>query len=113
MLLDLLISHTGTQYMDLVEIFNTPLDLCTIYVAQFSGCRASFVYSSHPILECHNLFSGVKFGITSILFISLKSNANHVLPKDVREVAFLAQTDASGQSLAFAALILFLQLPWL
>ena len=32
------ISHTGTQYMDFVEVFNISLDLSTIYCANFSGC---------------------------------------------------------------------------
>ena len=32
------ISHTSTQYMDFVDIFNVSLDLSTIYVAHFSGC---------------------------------------------------------------------------
>ena len=32
------ISHTSTQYMDFVEVFNTSLDLYTIYCANFSGC---------------------------------------------------------------------------
>ena len=29
------ISHTSTQYMDFVESFNIPLDLSTIYFANF------------------------------------------------------------------------------
>ena len=41
------ISHTGNQNMDFVEIFNISLDFPTIYVAHFSGCWASFVYSCH------------------------------------------------------------------
>ena len=57
------LSHTGTQYMDVVEIFNVSLDLATIYYPHFSGYRASFVYSCHSILECYNMFSGVKFSI--------------------------------------------------
>ena len=32
------ISDTGTQYMDVVEIFNTVLDLSTVYFSHFSGC---------------------------------------------------------------------------
>ena len=31
-------SHTGTQCIDFVEIFNISLDLSTIYFANFSGC---------------------------------------------------------------------------
>ena len=31
------IFHTGTQYMDFVEIFNISLDLSTTYFAHFSG----------------------------------------------------------------------------
>ena len=31
-------SHTSTQYMDFVEIFNIVLDLSTIYFSHFSGC---------------------------------------------------------------------------
>ena len=31
-------SHTGTQYMDFVEVFNISLDLSTIYCANFSRC---------------------------------------------------------------------------
>ena len=57
------ISHNSTQYMDFVEIFNISLDLSTIYFAHFSWCRASFVYSCHSILECYNLFPGVKLSI--------------------------------------------------
>ena len=57
------ISHTSTQYMDFVEIFNISLDFSTIYFAHFSGCRVSFVYSCHSILECYNLFSGVNLSI--------------------------------------------------
>ena len=32
------ISHTGTQYMGFVEIFNILLDFSVIYFAHFSGC---------------------------------------------------------------------------
>ena len=32
------LSHTSTQYMDFVKIFNISLDLSTIYFAHFSGC---------------------------------------------------------------------------
>ena len=32
------ISHTSSQYMDFVEIFNTSLDLSSIYFAHFGGC---------------------------------------------------------------------------
>ena len=32
------ISHTSTQNMNFVEIFNISLDLSTIYFAHFSGC---------------------------------------------------------------------------
>ena len=32
------ISHTATQYIDFIEIFNVSLDLSTIYFAHFSGC---------------------------------------------------------------------------
>ena len=32
------ISHTNTQYMDFVEIFNISLDFSTIYFAHFCGC---------------------------------------------------------------------------
>ena len=32
------ISHTSTQYMDFVEIFNISLDLSPIYFANFGGC---------------------------------------------------------------------------
>ena len=38
MLLGESISHTGTEYMDFVEVFNMSLDLSTIYCANFSGC---------------------------------------------------------------------------
>ena len=31
------ISHSGTQYMDFVNIFNISLYLSTIYFAHFSG----------------------------------------------------------------------------
>ena len=33
------ISHTSTQYMDFVEIFNVWLDLSTVYFANFNGCN--------------------------------------------------------------------------
>ena len=55
--------------MDIVDIFKISLDLPTIYFAYFSGCRASFAYSSHSILECYYLFSGVKLNIRSLCFI--------------------------------------------
>ena len=32
------ISHTSTQYIDFVEIFNISLDLSTIYFAHFPFC---------------------------------------------------------------------------
>ena len=32
------ISHTNTQYMDCVEIFNISLDLSAICFVNFSGC---------------------------------------------------------------------------
>ena len=32
------ISHTSTQYIDFVEIFNILLDLSTIYFANFGRC---------------------------------------------------------------------------
>ena len=38
MLLAEQISHTNTQYMDFVEIFNILLDLSSIHFARFSGC---------------------------------------------------------------------------
>ena len=38
MLLDGPVSHTSTQYMDFVEIFNIVLDLSTIYFSHLSGC---------------------------------------------------------------------------
>ena len=66
MLLAGLISHTSTQYIDFVKILNISLDLSTIYIAHFSGCRASFVYSCHSILECCVMFSGVKLSIRSL-----------------------------------------------
>ena len=55
--------------MDFVGIFNISLDLSTIYFAYFNGCQASFVYSCHFILECYNLFSGVKLSKISFCFI--------------------------------------------
>ena len=71
------ISHTSTQCMDFVEILNISLDLSTIYFAHFSGCRASFVYSCHFILECCGLFSEVKLRIRLFVlfqvFLFLKS----------------------------------------
>ena len=39
------------------------------FLAHFSGCWASFVYSCHYILEYYNLFSGVKLSIRSFCFI--------------------------------------------
>ena len=46
------ISHTRTQCIDFVEILNISLDLSTVYLAHFRGCRASFVYGCHSVLEC-------------------------------------------------------------
>ena len=63
------ISHTSTQYMDFVEVFNNSLDLSAVYFAHLSGCCASFVYSCHSILECYNLFSGVKLSTRLFCFI--------------------------------------------
>ena len=56
------ISHTRTQYMDFVKIFNISLDLSSIYFDHFSECFSFIVYSCHQIniLGGHNLFSGVK-----------------------------------------------------
>ena len=66
------VSHTSTQYIDFVEILNISLDLSTINFAHFSGCRASFVYSCHSILECCVMFSGVRLSMRSfVLFIGL------------------------------------------
>ena len=67
----LAISHTSIQYMDFIEILNVPLDLSTTYFAHVSGCWASSVYSSYCILDCYNLFSGVKSSIRSFCFISI------------------------------------------
>ena len=64
------VSHTSTQYIDFVEICNTSLDLSAMYFAHFSGCGSSFVYCYHSILECYNLFSGVRLSIRSFCFIS-------------------------------------------
>ena len=69
MLLAGLISHTSTQCMDFIKIFNIVLDLSTIYFSHFSGCCASFAYSCHSILECYYLFSGVKLSIRLFCFI--------------------------------------------
>ena len=44
------------------------LDLSTVHFSHFSGCWASFVYSCHSILECYNLFSGVRFSTRSFCF---------------------------------------------
>ena len=63
-------SHTRTQYVDFIEIFNFSLDLSTFYFAHFSGCWASFVYSCLFLPECYNLFSGVKWSIRSFCFIT-------------------------------------------
>ena len=63
------------------------VDLPTIYLSYFSGCSAFFVYSCHSILECYNLFSGVKLSIRSPSFIRLAprfntqfENSNDVTP---------------------------------
>ena len=63
------IFHTNSQCMDFVEIFNISLDLSTIYFAHFCGSGASFGCSCHSIVECFNLFSGVKLSIRSFCFI--------------------------------------------
>ena len=54
------ISHTSTQYMDYVDIFNISLDLFTTYFAHFSGC-SSFVYS------CYSIQSASKHGQCTFL----------------------------------------------
>ena len=64
------ISHTSTQYMDFFEIFNISLHPSIIYFAHSSGYSASFMYSGVSILECYNLFSGVKLNIRSFCFIT-------------------------------------------
>ena len=64
------ISHTSTQYMDFVEIFNISLDLSTIYIAHFSGCWASFVYSSrYPRIVWPVFWSQVEHKIVSFYFV--------------------------------------------
>ena len=60
------ISRASTQYMDFVEIFNISLDLSTIYLLVLVGV----VSSCYSILECYNLFSGVKLSIRLFYFIS-------------------------------------------
>ena len=55
------ICHTGTRYMDFVEIFNIFLDLSTIYL----------LYSCDSIPERWNLFSVVKLTLRSFFFIFL------------------------------------------
>ena len=64
-------SHTSTQHKDFLEIFNMELNLSAIYFSHFSGCWASFVYSCHSILDCYNLFSGVKLSMRSFCFTSV------------------------------------------
>ena len=63
------VSHSIIQCMDFIEIFNLSLDFSTVYFAHFSGCSASFVCSCYSILECPDLFSGVKLSIRSFCFI--------------------------------------------
>ena len=68
-------SHTN---MEFVKFFNISPDLSIIYFTHFSECLASFVYSYHSILECYNLFSGVKLSITyivSFLFITFANSS--------------------------------------
>ena len=60
------ISHTSIQYIDFVE--SAMLHFSTIYFSGLSGCRASFLSGCYSILECYNLFSGVKFSIRSFCF---------------------------------------------
>ena len=70
------ISHTGTEYMDFVEVFNISLDLSTVYCANFSGWVLSFLCTfifCHYIPECYNLFSGDKLTIRSFCFISART----------------------------------------
>ena len=66
-------NHTNTQYMDFVNILYISLALSTIYFVHFSGWWASFVYSCHLILECYNLFSGIKYKIVLFMFSYLFS----------------------------------------
>ena len=48
--------------------------MSTIYFVHFSGCWASFVYGCYgcySVLECYNLFFGVKLSTRSFCFILL------------------------------------------
>ena len=64
------ISHTSTQYIDFVEILSISL-VCLLYILpNLVGVEVLFMYSCHTILECYNLFSGVKLSIRSFCFIS-------------------------------------------
>ena len=65
------ISHTSKQCMDFVEFFTVLLNSFSINFARFYLCRVSFVCSCYSILECYNLFSGVKLSIRSSLIISV------------------------------------------
>ena len=88
------ISHTSTQYMDFVEIFNVSLDLSTVYFANFSGCRASFVYCCHSILECYNLISGVNLSIRSfVLFIQVDIHCCHYWLDTFKSIPSSAATE--------------------
>ena len=66
---------------------NVSLHLFTIYLARFSGCLASSVYSCHSILECYNLSYGVKLSIRSFRFIIVSSVV------DIRRLYFQSGVD--------------------
>ena len=63
------ISHTSTQCMDLVEIFNISLDLSTIYFVHFTGCWASFVYSCDSTLCIVGCWASFVYSCDSTLCI--------------------------------------------
>ena len=68
--------------MDFVEMFNVLLNL-SFYIASFSVCSAFFVSSCYSILECYNLFSGVKQSIRSSFVTTITLNFGLVLNSSV------------------------------
>ena len=60
---------SDTQRMHFFKIFKVSLNFSTFHFAHFSWCRASSVSRCYSILECSNLFSGIKLSIRSFCFI--------------------------------------------
>ena len=69
MLLARPISHTSTQYMDFVKIFNISLDLSSIFILLILLGVELPLCIVVTIIECYNLFAGVKLSIRLFCFL--------------------------------------------